>query len=124
MLSPCTAEFNSGISLINHVKESCFNQSCLTEFDWTSYPISFLFVEKKPGSRCCKLSSKTPEKDEDKQEAIASLAAAKEISLVAAVAEVLSELDFDIQGRTKHGTEGFSQWTTLFRLSPTGFCKR
>lgn len=48
----------------------------------------------KPGSSCCRLSSKTPEEDEeDKQEAIAGPAAAKEISPDAAVAAFLSEPD-------------------------------
>lgn len=86
--------------------------------------VSVLFSLKPSGSNCCKPPLDTTEEDtEDKQEATASLDTAKEISVDAAVAAVLPELDgiFTCE-ETKKSTD-FCLWTKFVALPPTGFEK-
>lgn len=57
-----------------------------------SLPILFILVVMKPGSSCCKLPLEAPEEGKKEDTGNEEMPAAKEISMEAVIARVLSEL--------------------------------
>lgn len=83
----------------------------LASYQWKVFsidlrlPIGFLLVMMKPESNWCQLPLKAPE--EEKQETTASTAAAKNISVDAAVEAVISKMDSMFKNNLHHSANAW-----------------